>query len=688
MSRARSEKVVPPTPCLTFRVACVGHISVEMDSAPHVAAAQRIFGALSDCLRDFGSSKSLGQAYRGAGTLVALSSLAAGSDLLLAGAAVGAGATLHVALPFSPEEFARDFAGKEADLRRHEELRGKAERLFVHDGRRGDDGKPIDKAMRNRAYQENGRTLVRHCDLLVAIWNGREAAGVGGTAEQVEQAVRLGIPVVWIDAAGETAGGDPEAAIRWIGHRKELIVAPDRLGAAALRKRLDDHFDAVLSIPGSTKAGGTHHGISLRHPLGFVEGHKPSEADQLDHFYKESVRTRGGSARGASAFVRWLTLHDWLRDRLFSSAEREALESRTLEEIETKLGEKGHGRAWETIDPAKQKQQSPADRAADGGAPSGVSPAYHRAYLVPDTIATELAKAMRTLTLLVMFLAMLAIVFAALALVVPKDWSKDWKAALAIAELVVLSSVAALVFHANSRRMKERWQHYRLLAELLRVNQALAPFGRVLPLSVAAGEAHVGGAVPKWVTWYVNAVTREIGLAAQNLSDKQTRIGTTAAACRDLLLGQIRYHRINTARVERLDKVSDSLGQWAVVLTVLILLAKLGIYGFAIKVEAPVQTGLTLLTVLVPVMAASVFALRHVEEWALLGQRSRAMGDALEASLVDDLAPMLSELGRDDSDSALTMVEVGNSMVRVGRDMVSEVGNWLAVVDTKRMEVG
>ena len=46
---------------------------------------------------------------------------------------------------------------------------------------------------------EQSRWLVRWADLVVVIWNGKLAAGTGGTADTVALALGKGLPVVWID---------------------------------------------------------------------------------------------------------------------------------------------------------------------------------------------------------------------------------------------------------------------------------------------------------------------------------------------------------------------------------------------------------------------------------------------------------------------------------------------------------
>ncbi len=60
-------------------------------------------------------------------------------------------------------------------------------------------------ADRNEAYLNAGRYLVEHCDVLLAIWNGRAARGVGGTGEIVQLARERGTPLAWVFASNGNA---------------------------------------------------------------------------------------------------------------------------------------------------------------------------------------------------------------------------------------------------------------------------------------------------------------------------------------------------------------------------------------------------------------------------------------------------------------------------------------------------
>ncbi len=53
---------------------------------------------------------------------------------------------------------------------------------------------------RKAAYEQVGRYVVENCDVLIAIWNGKPAAGKGGTAEIVDYVHREGRSLFWINS--------------------------------------------------------------------------------------------------------------------------------------------------------------------------------------------------------------------------------------------------------------------------------------------------------------------------------------------------------------------------------------------------------------------------------------------------------------------------------------------------------
>jgi hypothetical protein len=130
-----------------------------------------------------------------ASALVIVSSLAEGSDRIVAAAGLAAGFALQVVLPFKRAEYALDFEAQ-ASRREFEELLARASDVFELDGAANE---------RPRAYEAAGLFMLANIDVLIAIWDGEVAAGVGGTAQIVERAIADGIVVVWIEPSHPNA---------------------------------------------------------------------------------------------------------------------------------------------------------------------------------------------------------------------------------------------------------------------------------------------------------------------------------------------------------------------------------------------------------------------------------------------------------------------------------------------------
>lgn len=121
---------------------------------------------------------------------VALSALAEGADRLFAEVALRLGFRLEAVLPF--EKYEQDFEPK-ASLPRFRHLLNKASKIH----------KMAYLNRSNEAYFAAGKWIVDHCDLLVAVWDGRPSAGKGGTADVVHYAVSKGRAVVHVDIINE-----------------------------------------------------------------------------------------------------------------------------------------------------------------------------------------------------------------------------------------------------------------------------------------------------------------------------------------------------------------------------------------------------------------------------------------------------------------------------------------------------
>lgn len=116
--------------------------------------------------------------------LVGVSSLAIGADQLLAGLVLERGGALHVVIPFAGYEGM--FTGKDLETYRRLLELATVEVLAVS-------GSAED------AYLAAGKRMVEIADIMLAVWNGKPARGVGGTADVVMYARDKGKTIIQVN---------------------------------------------------------------------------------------------------------------------------------------------------------------------------------------------------------------------------------------------------------------------------------------------------------------------------------------------------------------------------------------------------------------------------------------------------------------------------------------------------------
>jgi hypothetical protein len=123
---------------------------------------------------------------RGPGKLIGLTSLAGGTDQLFARAVLEKGGRLHAVIPC--ERYSAAFTDERALASFHELLAAASEvETLPH-------AQPSEQA-----FLEAGHRVVDLSDLMIAVWDGKKAQGLGGTADIVQYARERSreIVIVW-----------------------------------------------------------------------------------------------------------------------------------------------------------------------------------------------------------------------------------------------------------------------------------------------------------------------------------------------------------------------------------------------------------------------------------------------------------------------------------------------------------
>jgi len=123
------------------------------------------------------------------------SALARGADRIVARSVMKMESSALVAIiPGTVEEYVQDFTTP-AD---RQEFNGLIEKASNHDVlKRG--GLPA-SAIDVEKYEQAGKDIVDACEIMIAVWDGKPARGIGGTARIIKYACSVHRPVIWINA--------------------------------------------------------------------------------------------------------------------------------------------------------------------------------------------------------------------------------------------------------------------------------------------------------------------------------------------------------------------------------------------------------------------------------------------------------------------------------------------------------
>ena len=150
-------------------------------------------------------------------SLEILSALAEGADRLVVLEALARGCIrLVVPLPLPVTDYLLDFETPESQV----EFR----RLL----NRADEVVELPPSpTRDEAYRAAGLYVLEHCDVLLAVWDGRAAQGRGGTEAVVAEARRRALPLVWVHAGNRRPGTREPTTLG----AEQGVVIVERLGS-------------------------------------------------------------------------------------------------------------------------------------------------------------------------------------------------------------------------------------------------------------------------------------------------------------------------------------------------------------------------------------------------------------------------------------------------------------------------
>ncbi|MBK8908469.1 MAG: hypothetical protein IPM60_11355 [Rhodospirillales bacterium] len=564
----------PPRARLALRVGVTGHRPNKLDDKQDavVAGIRTALAAIEDALSAIGAEARAAGCYRDEDPMLrVVSPLAEGADRMVAHIGLERGYDLQAVLPFAADAYEEDFADERSKAA-FRDLISKASAVLTLGG----DHQAA--AARDRAYRDCGLTVLRQCDVLIAIWDGEEAVSSAGTGGIVADALALGVPVLWIDVR------DPASGPRLL----EQIASPGDGGAHTTVPvdRLDQRLRMFLLPPDSDSSSRT-------------KRHGPAAGLTWRTYFAEPWPRWSLLAPFYTLFVA-LFSWTWIRP------------SATLPSFSDRLA-------------SPQRVTAAIDRRKEH-------------YLWADQLADYYAGAHRGSFVLGFTLAPVAVLFALLAFGLGDiwPWVKHAEMLWTIGELVVIVLILALVLSAQRRRWHERWIEYRFLAEQFRLMDMLAPLGRAP--GVARFPAHHDFANPSasFARWHFHAVVREAGLHGATL-DEPGRQAFVYDVALPLIRDQAAYHKRTAHRSERVAHALHLTHVLLFALTFVVVAAHLAEEICHCLPSPFTPSLLSMLAAVLPAFGASFAARSSQGEFHRLAQRSEALSARLDQA-ADQLA--------------------------------------------------
>jgi hypothetical protein len=619
----------PLRPRIRLRVGVTGHRAPPklpaQSEAPMRAILDRILATIIETARNPDNDPAGAQATGAGAEFVVVSSLAEGSDRIVARAGQAAGYTLEAVLPFARAEYARDFATPQSRAE-FEHLLGIATAVFELDGAPDE---------RGRAYEAAGFVMLANIDLLIAIWDGEEAAGIGGTAQIVSRAIADGIPVVRIDPQSPSdmeiswsQAGDLPPAHAYAQQRHTFRPADEATVGLVIQD--------ILALPDEARAS-------------------------LPQYLAEKERRWN--------FCLWYPLLLWV---FLVRAPR-------LSDFQLPLALADTQAQWKNY-----FDILPKDRAQRPAIETTLLPAFSAA----DHLGVFYSLVYRGTYVFNFFVAALAVTLALTGIFIHDP---DVKVYLVAAEFAIIVTILVTWSVGIRRQWHRRWLEYRRLAECLRHMRILAPLGAEGPISRPGLD--VDG--QDWVSWYAWSLRRLIPLPYRVVD--QAYIAAMQKAVRSSeIAGQSDYHIANAKRLAKLETRMHHTGQVLFGLTGALCAAFVALYladflphqgnphnaaalGALPDSESPhrflILDVFTFLTALLPTFGAALGAIGAQGDFRTRSEQSKRTATRLEA--IDQVL----------AEEPLDFAQLSDRVQKTSDIMMADLEEWQTVFRTRPLSL-
>jgi len=603
----------------TIRIGGIGHRRIGPQ------AAQKIAATVGRCLQEirFAGEEALRRPralteFTGPLDVFVITPLAEGADRLIAHAALANQCQLGAVIPLALADYEATFDLAPSGGSGQDEFRNLLARATLPKGY-GIlvlDGPSEDESDKVQSYRDGARTVARWSDILIAVLRADRANSETGLS--VRDAVERGMPVILID---------PQTPDQFSLSINGSVLSKEAEARSALKLWVARLLGASLTPNGN------------RTPERAFQAYRAEDV-ACDTSLPCDFESGGPYTIGSAApwWISWF----WGANRLLAEGMgRDAGGNSAASQARVPV------QAWDM----------PFDRAA--AAPFvELYLRHHRA----DVVASYFAELHRSAQLLA---AILGIIVATIA--ITDAITRPAANFATLVELACLLYAVLIVAVAYRQRWLERWIDYRLIAEVLRHAKYLLVCGHPVSFAGFGQYATVTSAEHNWIYEHCRHVLRSQRIAMPRRSEDtsaEVLNFLTRYLVDQCIDGQIAYHR-RTARLRNAaGRVLHNLTVAVVAVTVVAVAAKLFFLTPALYVAS----------VLLPIVAGALLAMRAYGEHAVVARRSSVVVSALLQR-------------KERMEKSRTIAELERHMAMAAETLLRDVDGWLELFTDKHIEM-
>ncbi len=474
-----------------------------------------------------------------------------------------------------------------------------------------------------------GRIMIEQSDILIAIWDGVTPGAVGGTRHTIAAAIKLGTPVLWIDARNP-------AQLHLLRAPEDIYVL-DRCVAINTVAGLEALFEDILNPPCSD-----HFENAIRF---HTEQWHPASRQRF-HAYRRIEALFGGA----------------------NTKERFGSIRQSYETPDAIAAGSGAGLV------ARAQALSPTI----GPFVDAIAQEILHRFAWADGLSTYLSDAYRGGMVTNFVLSALAVIcgIAYLPLV-----SVEAKWPFALAEFALLALIIMITFVGRRYSWHSRWFQTRRVAEYLRH----APIMLLLGVARATGR-WPRGADTEWPEYYAREVLREMGLPPAVIDQAYLR-GVLTGLLLPHVESQRAYHQAKAQRLSqvhhRLDRCAEFLFASAFVSVAgYLALVLLGAFSVPFADLAHrVSKAFTFLGVILPTLGGAFAGIRYFGDF----ERFAAISEVTAEKLAETRHRI--EILNGAPEGTLRFALVADLAHAVDDIVVTEIENWQSVFGNKQIAV-